>query len=369
LEKNTMTVSAAARRLIVSPESPCYCPINWVATLISRLLVPPAEALLKWPHRTGQVRPLGRTFAYIHAVAAALVVTFAFFLCTAAESAITDAVASDSLASRYTAAWDNAQLLSPLGRLFSAVAHPVILFVTAFLVVGVILVENRRWEAAPTEQKPVWWKLTVYFVRFHSVLFILYVAAVVLAVSFCLVFFPGLLGQGTPTALLPWQAWFAIAAAGLVVRSLTVTNGRFDEFTGRLTRSLSDAYRPRYQIWALVVVLVHGFCNGLREKLRGGSFGTGFDAVADVYTPGCLAFERRLVAHLASAIEFYRHEGLDTLTDPKNPEAVHYTPAQRAAFVATFAKLQEQHASAVRWLARLTARPLGHAPQPEGVPS
>jgi hypothetical protein len=348
---------------------PRVCPINWVASLLSRLLVPPTAALLKWPHRTGQVRPLGRTFAYVHAIAAALVVAGAFFLCTTAESAVSDAVANESFGSRYAAAWDNAPLLSPLGRLFSAVAHPVVLFAVSFLVFGVIVVENRRWEAAPAGHGTTWWKLLLYFARFHSVLFVLCVAAVVLAVSFCLVFFPGLLGQGTPTSLIPWQAWFVIAATGLVVRSLTVTNGRFDEFTGKLTRSLSDAYRPLYQVRALVVVLVTGCCNGLREKLCGGSFGAGFDAVADMYTPGCLAFERRLVAHLASAIEFYRREGLDTLTDPKCPEAVHYTPAQRAAFAATFAKLQEQHASAVRWLARLTARPLGHAPRPEGVTS
>ncbi len=360
-----MTFRSFVKRQLVPDESPRFCPISWVQTLLSRPIVPSAAALMKWPHRTGQVRALGRSFAYVHAIAVVLVVAIAFGLCCAFESAVNAAAADDALMSRYAARWGDGPVLAPIGRLLSAVAHPVVLFVASFLVLGVLLVEHRRWEPAPADHKTTWWKLLLYFARFQSALFVLSVATVVLAMSFGLVFFPGLVEQGTPTSLLPWQAWFAIAAAGVVVRSLSVTNGRFDEFTGKLTRSLSDAYRVRNQLWLFVAV----FANGIREKLCGGSFEAGVDAVANAYTPGGLGFERRLVRHLASAIEFYRREGLDTLTDPTNPEARHYTPAQREAFVATFARLQDQYAFAARWVARLTARPLGHPIRLEGVTS
>ncbi len=127
-----------------------------------------------------------------------LVVAVAFFLCTAAESAVAEGRRERiaSMTHYASASWTDGPITAAIGRLFSAITHPVILLVASFLVLGLFLVENRRWESAPSAPSCAWWTFPLYFVRFHVCLGVVSIAAIVLAVSFCLVFFPSLVEQG-----------------------------------------------------------------------------------------------------------------------------------------------------------------------------
>lgn len=305
--------------------------------------------LTSWPERTGLVRLLGRRFGWFVGAAAVVVLSLAYVLCAFAENAVAAGAADDvvqSIASNEPPAGPRTWITELIVQVVCST-----LLVLSSVVVAALVHAMPFWEEPP-EPGAGWGRLALYVARFFACVAALGLGFGVFGVTFCVVFFPGLVEGRVPEALLPWQAWFAVAAAGLMVRAIGVRSSRLDEFTTGLLREPPGPHPLALRLWRVAAALVAGTRAAVQAKSLA-AFDPAASALMTTRCPTTIARGERYIEQLHAAIRFYDREGLATLDDPTSPEARFYTPGQRAAFADTYRRLKATLGTWEAWRARL----------------